>query len=231
MLIKTGGIVERASGKLNGIVFSHNRFGAYVRAIGSPVNPNTDRQQAVRNIFQTLAELWKNTLTEAQRTAWELYAASVPVLNRLGDSIYLTGLNHYIRSNVARIDADLTRVDDGPTNFTLADSDPAFACAISEATQEITVTFDDTLDWASEDDAMMQIRMTRPVNESRQFINPIYQVADYLEGDSGTPLTSTQAVACPFVVTEDQLVIVEGRISRADGRLSQKFRDTVSIAS
>lgn len=73
----------------------------------------------MRLIFGNLSIAWQ-TLTDTQRDSWATYAANVPVRNRLGDTIFLTGHTMYIRNNAARLQAGLPRVDDGPTVFAAA---------------------------------------------------------------------------------------------------------------
>lgn len=87
-----------ASGSIGGTTFSHNRFGMYTRARRSPVNPNTSEQQDARAAFASASAGWR-ALTEAQRDAWNAYAANTPTVNALGQSVYLTGAQHYTACN------------------------------------------------------------------------------------------------------------------------------------
>jgi len=221
-----------ASGSIGGKVASRNRYGNYQRTRAIPTNPNTARQQAARATFQDMASRWSLTLTDAQRTAWNLYGSSVAMTGPLGQTIYLTGFAHYIRSNAARQAISMPVVDAGPTTFTIAESDGSFSCAISEATQIITVTFDDTMVWCDEDDAAMSVYMTSPQSPSRNYLDIKLRLADSIDGDAVTPPSSPDAtITAPYVVTEGQKVIVKARISRADGRLSYFFQSTVTVAA
>lgn len=218
-------------GSMGGVTFSRNRFGQYKRVRAVPVNPNSSRQQGARNRFTALTELWSGTLTEAQRISWNDYAAAVPVTNRLGQSIFLTGFNHYVRSNTQQLQALAARIDSGPIVLTLPGSDAEFTATISEATQDISVVFDDGLDWVGEDGAFMQISMTKPVGAGRTYLEGPARFADSIDGDGTTPPTSPATVTAPFVVSESQKVIVKARIGRADGRLSDEFQFSVTIAA
>ena len=226
-----GPLIKGPSGSLGGTVFSHNRFGYYCRDKVTPTNPNTALQQAVRKNFQNLAWAWANILTEAQRVAWNLYGTSVVMKDALGEDIYLTGFNQFIRSNSVILGVPLARVDDGPTSFTLADTDPTIIATLSEATQQISLAFDDTMAWVDEDEAAMQVQMSIPQGIGRTFLLPRYRIAGYMEGDAITPLTSPQTFTAPFVITENQKLMVQCRIVRADARLSPPFRDTADVAS
>lgn len=224
-------ILTQASGSVGGLTFSHNSAGMYTRARSIPVNPNTDRQQQARNVFSSLAGLWSSTLNPAERTAWNLYGATVPLSDVFGDPLFVSGLNQYQRSNAAILTGGLPRVDSGPTTMSLPDTDPAFDPTVDEANQEISVVYDDGLPWADLDDAGMMIYMSSPVSVGREFMSPHKRFAGTILGDAITPLTSPQLIPVPFAVAEDQKVEVLARIVLPDGRASTLFRATVSVTA
>ena len=231
MKFTPGPFMAVGSGSIGGQTFSHNRFGPYARTRAIPTNPNTARQQAVRNIFQTLALVWSSVLTQGKRDAWNLYGSTVVVKDKLGQDVHWTGFNHFIRSNSVLLGVPLARVDDGPTTMTLGPTDPTIVATISEATQQISLVFDDTLEWCDENDAAFQIQMSSPVGSGRAYLPPIFRVAGFMEGASVTPPTSPQLFSTPFAVTEGQLVLVQCRIVRADARLSPPFQATSAIVA
>ena len=209
------------SGSIGGVTYSHNRSGYYRRNRSVPVNPNTDKQVGIRNLMRSLSIAWQNTLTQAQRDAWDLYAANVTVLDKQGQSIYLTGLNHYIRSNVPLLDICLARVDDGPVIFTLATAELSLGCTASEATQQWTLTWDDTAAWASEDGAAEITQQGRPQNAGIKFFGGPWRRDGYIEGDSGAPPTSPTVLTSQWPFAQNQRLWIRSRITRADGRLSE----------
>lgn len=212
---------QQRSGSAGGSVYSHNRYGAYIRARSIPTNPNTDRQVAMRNNVRSLSIAWQNTLTELQRLAWEGYAAATTWRNKFGESVYLTGLAHYVRSNSARLQAGLARLDAAPTIFNLAAAELALVVTASEATQQLSVAFDDTPTWCDEDGSMQTISMGRPANPSTKFFGGPFRYAGVIEGDSAAPPSSPVLIDAPFVFSEGQRLWVRTRIGRADGRLSE----------
>lgn len=230
-LIDFGDFVAGASGSIGGTVYSHNRYGAYARQRSIPTNPNTSRQSYIRNLMSSLTQYWGNTLTSTQRAQWAAYAANVSVLNRLGKTVYLTGLNHFVRSNIAILQAGFPQVDAGPVIFSLPETDPSMSVTASEATQQISVAFDDDLDWVDEDEAGLLLHVGQPVNPSINFFGSPFRFADAIEGDSGTPPTTPAAIASPWTIQEDQKIFVQARIVRADGRLSNFFRTDCECAS
>lgn len=212
---------QQVSGSAGGTTFSHNRFGPYMRNRSIPVNPNTDRQVAVRNAVNNLTIAWQNTLTEAQRGQWAAYAANVPWTNKLGQSVFLTALNMYVRSNVVRLQAAMAQVDPGPAIFNLGDTEASLGCTASEATQVATITFDDTKPWASEDGAGQAFYAGLPKNASVKFFNGPWRWCGVALGDSIAPVTSPYLPAWPFPFQDGQRLWLRSRITRADGRLSE----------
>lgn len=217
-------VLTQASGSIGGVTYSHNAGGMYQRARAIPTNPNTPYQQAVRGIMSQLTSLWENVLTAGQRAAWNLYAANVTLVDALGDPINVSGLNMYVRSNVPRVQTSLPRVDDGPTTFNLGDFTAPTLAAISAATDDFDLGFDNTDDWANEDDAAMIVYGSRPQNAAINYFKGPYRHADNVDGDAVTPPTSPQTIVNPFVLTAGQQVFVKVSVSRADGRLSAPFR-------
>ena len=112
MLIRSG-MGMQLSGSVGGVVAARNAGGAYLRNRTVPVNPNSVRQQASRSVFATAATVWRG-LTVAERGAWDAYAVESPVLNRLGESITISGFSHYVRTNAFRFAADALRLDVAP---------------------------------------------------------------------------------------------------------------------
>jgi len=230
-LIKYGGGITQMSGSIGGNTYARNRYGNYARARTKPTNPNSARQQSIRSFMAELTTRWAQTLSAAQRTAWNLYGTSVVMKNRLGESTYLTGFNHYIRSNMWRLDLGQTVIDAGPTTFELPEQDGMIAITASEATQLISVSFDDTMDWCSEDNAGLMILEGAPQNPQRNFFAGPFQGRSAKMGNSGTPITSPQTYAAIHVITELQKIWVQFRIIRADGRISEPFRRNCFIAA
>ncbi len=230
-LVKFGGGIVQMAGSIAGNTFARNRYGNYVRARTKPVNPNTALQVAVRAALAELTVRWASILTAGQRTAWNLYGASVVMSNRLGESVNLSGFNHYIRSNSFRTRYAIAPVDDGPVIFELPDQDPAFSITASEATQVITLAFDDVLPWASEDNAFLVVYQGQPQTAQRNFFAGPWRNAGIIFGDLAIPITTPQDVPVSFAIAEGQRLWTYARISRADGRLSEPFRDDVVVGA
>lgn len=230
-LVKYGGGIVQMSGSVAGNTFARNRYGNYMRARTKPVNPNTAFQQLVRAAVAFLTNRWSQTVTADQRTAWNLYGSSVIMKNKLGENVYLTGFNHYIRSNTALKRAGKAAVDDGPVIFEIPAQDPTFAITASEAAQEIEFSWDDEMPWASETGAYLLLYQGRPQNAQRNFFDGPWKKIGHIAGQDGSPTLDPQAKAIMFAIAEGQRQWVYARILRADGRLSLPFRaDTFCAA-
>ncbi|MCK5319485.1 MAG: hypothetical protein KAJ55_16360 [Anaerolineales bacterium] len=212
------------SGSIGGFTASHNRGGSYFRKRVVPVDPGTAFQLVIRGFVSDLTSLWLNTLTTAQRTAWDLYALQVPLPDALGEPRNVGGLAMYVRSNVPRLQAGEPRVDAGPTTFNLGDYTQPVMAAPSEAGQTVSWVFTPADDWANEDDAGMLFLISRPQNASINFFKGPYRFAAVVQGDSLVPPVSPVVMPLPFAFVAGQRIFAEVKVTRADGRLSAKFR-------
>lgn len=229
--VKYGGGVTQISGSIAGTVFARNRYGNYTRPRTKPVNPNSDLQAGVRAALSYLAEYWSSALTAAERTAWNTYAAAIAMKNRLGETIYLTGFNHFIRSNTILADQGLTVVEAGPTVLALPEKDPTFAIAGTADDQKMAITFDVNLPWVNEDDAYLFVYQGRPQLVTRNFFNGPWKYMGKIDGDSVTPPTSGTELDAPMTLVEGQKVFCYARIQRADGRLSEPMYGSCTVAA
>jgi len=231
MLVQWGGGILDARGSIGGQTASRNRFGNYLRARITPVNPATDRQNDIRVAIQSLCTLWQETLTPAQRDAWEVYAASITRVNKLGAQIKLTGFNHFIRSNSVRVQNGIVAVAPGPVVLTLPPGDPVFACTVDETNQQISVVFDDTLAWCTQALGQMFVSMSLPHSQASNFVGGPFRVADTIDGIDPGGVASPQVLDCPFPVAEGQIVKCTARIGELDSRLSDPFLSQSSVVA
>ena len=112
--MKTGSILVPGSGKMGGLVWSHNKGGPYIRTRTIPTNPNSSRQQAVRSFLAQMSVSWE-LLTDEQRNAWNSWAVENPLTNPIGNSYVRTGHQAYTGLNARLLDAALPVIDDPPS--------------------------------------------------------------------------------------------------------------------
>lgn len=226
-------VYTEASGSIGGVTYSRNRGGMYTRARAKPTNPNTPEQQIVRAIMASLTAAWVNDLTAGNRNSWDAYAAATPITNLLGEPVNVGGLGMFIRSNSPRLQSGFPRVDNysGPNNLG-GYTEPDWTTVVaSEATQDISLPFDETDNWVDGDDNALILWASRPQNLSVNYFKGPYRQAGYIAGDSTTPPTSPVTIAAPFPFAAGQRLFLRVNVSRADGRLSTQSRNfTTTVA-
>lgn len=214
-----------ASGKVGAMVASHNTGGQYVRARTTPTNPNTVFQQAVRNAVRAITSNWNN-LSDAQREAWGVYAANTTFRNRIGDTIKLSGIANYVRSNTPRFQAGLAVIDDAPTIFDIGDTSNS-VLDFNIGTTTGTITLDASSPWLNDNASSntMLVYVSRPQNAGINFFKGPFRLAGSINGSSGFA-TPAQVITLPFPATPGvgQQLFGQVRVSRGDGRLSSTFQ-------
>lgn len=230
-LVKYGGGITDIRGAIGGQVHTKNRFGSIIRQNTKPVNPKTARQVVARAIMTVVVAAWNDTLSSAQRAAWETYANAIAWVNRLGETVELTGFNHFVRCNTAALQSNYSLQAAGPVVLSLPAEDNQFVITPSSASQNISCAFDDGGAWCSEDSAQMHVYQGNPVLQGRNFYGGPWKRLGSIKGDSGSPPTSPQTIAVDQPIAVDQRLFVAATIQRADRRLSKRFRDDAIIAS
>jgi hypothetical protein len=213
-----------ASGSIGAITFSHNSGGAYTRTRVVPTDPASAYQLAARGSLSTLADYWINSLSAAQRTSWETYAANVAVPNRLGDMIFISGLAHFIRSQRERHTRGDGIVGDAPVHFDLGSFTTPSAsnfAAGPPSTCDITYNSGDTF-WTHgvPATAKLYIYASRPQNTTTNFFKGPYRFAGKVNGGVASPLS----VTLPFNAVAGQRIFFAARALVDDGRLSDLRR-------
>lgn len=179
MLIRFG-LGGQMSGSVGGVTAGHNKGGQYLRNRSIPTNPNSTRQQAARSALGTASQRWK-TLTVSQRAAWEAYATQTPVNNRLGESITLSGIAMYVRTNSFLLAAGSAVIDDAPTTPGQSNLGTVTDTAASEGSE--TITF--TLEGGEALDPVI-VQIGPPVSQGVNSFNGPYTTLGYHSSDGTT---------------------------------------------
>lgn len=93
---------------------SRNRFGQYNRTRAMPTQPRTAAQVAVRSQMTDASQAWR-ALTDVVRAAWNTFAASRPLADSLGQTIFLTGHQSFVSLWITLWQAGLTVPPDVPS--------------------------------------------------------------------------------------------------------------------
>jgi hypothetical protein len=100
-LCKYGALLTEFRGSIGGTIFSRNHYcsTARNRTKNNFTKPQTKLFRI--NLFAYLTYYWNYVCTDLQRIGWQAYAAATPLINRLGDTYYMTGFNAFIRTNMS----------------------------------------------------------------------------------------------------------------------------------
>ena len=191
---------QQRSGSMGASTYSHNRFGQYVRSRSTPVNPRSPAQVAIRAATLAAQAAWQR-LTDLQRKDWEDYAAVVAWRNRFGDSVSLTGQQHFLRvATLARYVGKAAAWDAPPTQFRLPSPDETLALQdLVVGTAGGKVAYGTATDgWQSVTGAALLVFLGREVNPTRKYYGGPYRFVLRLDGSAALPPASPQAFGWPF---------------------------------
>ncbi len=217
-MLFTSPVYSQASGSIAGITFSHNRGGMYTRARVTPTDPSSSRQQIMRAAMGVLAPYWGETLTQVQRDAWDLYGDNVPWINPLGATIFLTGQQHFLRTNTIMLQIEENIQPVAPTVFDLGTFTlPTINTALEAGT--FGIAFDNTDAWANGTGGFMLTYGGKTQGPGRAFYRSPWRFAAKVIGDV-VPPASPVVIPSPYPLSADNLLWVRIRIVQIDGRIS-----------
>lgn len=219
-------VFTQVSGSVGGLTYAHNRGGMYTRARSIPVNPSSTSQTVVRANLATLVTYWGTTLTDAQRTAWNNYAANSPVTDKFGDSMLLSGQQMFVRCNSVRLRGGAGIVAAGPVTYGMATiTPPQIAASIGAGSLFAAFSISDA--WRGENGAGLVVQTSRFVGAGISFLKSPYRFLLTIDGDSTTPPASPYDLGAETAFGQDIATAVVGQrifgrfvAFRADGRIS-----------
>lgn len=97
--ILTSPLIGDIRKKAGNTVFQKGRQGIIVRKKVSPTQPRTGAQRGVRANFSTNSKAWPASGLDANRTAWNSFAASLTLHDRFGTPFKPSGIQAYQRIN------------------------------------------------------------------------------------------------------------------------------------
>lgn len=226
--ILTTAIVADIRNKLNGSVFSKNRYGSYVRTKVTPVNPQTEAQQDARNLLSTFSQAWRG-LTEAQRQGWIDAAQNYPITDIYGNQKILSGNALFVRLNTNLALVGVAQISDAPSPVAL----PALttlSVAADDSANTVIVTFAPTPVAA---DFALVIMATGNVTPGKNFVKNLYRTVTFVDAAGTSPADISAAWTAKFGdPVEDQKVFVKAFfISKTTGQAGiPQLAQTVVVA-
>ncbi len=218
-LVKFGNGVSAMSGKVNGTVFSRNTYGAIARGWAKPTFPATTKQMNVNASFGAQSQVWR-TLTSAQRTGWISLASTVSFVNRLGESIYLTGQAMFNKLNQNLKSAGQVAIDDAPA-YTIPDSPTSVIGDADSVAASFTIEFAGTPVPAN---TVLQIWVTPQLSPGIRAVKGLYKLlANVAAGQVSPSNVVTTYVANFGALIADQAIWIKVRFVNTETGVASPF--------
>ena len=199
-------IVADIRNKLNGSVFSKNRYGAYVRTKVTPVNPQTTAQQNVRARLATNAQAWRG-LTEAQRQSWIDAAPLFPFTDIFGNSKTLSGSTLYVKLNNNLAGLLIPALANAPAPVAIPQLE-IYGLTATAAVQSLSFSF---LTAPVPAGLFMVIQTTGNVTPGKSFVKNLYRTVFAYPAATTQP----QALIAPFTIKHGATVAGQKIFMRA----------------
>lgn len=114
--IQFGGGITNAVGSHAGTTFARNKGGPYMKAKPNGTKPQTELQRAIQAYASQVSKYWTYTLSDAERTGWNVFASTTPVINRLGQQNYISGQQMFMKLNTRLINTGNAVVATAPAS-------------------------------------------------------------------------------------------------------------------
>lgn len=213
---------SQIKGSVGSKTFQQTRAGLILRERTTPVNPNTPLQNTIRSALTFVSNAWVNTLTPAQRTAWDDYAALTPLPNKFGELKNVGGRQMFIRCNNIRQALTQPVVSDAPgTPGVEADTDYVLS---GDTTNGVEVQ---SLVTPVPTGGFVTFLISPGVSQARNYHDAPYSFA--LFADDAQPFPSTLKAAA--LVSIGQRYFVRSRTYNANGKVSSNVQRIIDITS
>lgn len=189
---------QQRSGAIGGSVYSHNRFGQYIRTRSIPVNPLSASQFEVRQAMLAAQAAWA-AATSGVKASWAAYADAVSWKNRFGDPCKLTDQEHFLRcASLARYVGLGAAWDGYPVEMRLPSPDETVAIAAEAGGPTVTITFGSATDpWKTAAGNHLLLFIGRERGPGVNYYGGPFRYLGRINGAS-TPPTSPQTFTNPF---------------------------------
>jgi hypothetical protein len=223
-----GGVVGQVSGSVGAITHSRNRYGTYIRRRTNPTQPRTDYQLQIRSILTQLSQAW-NGIGDTNKTAWNQYAQTAPVVDSLGLKQVLTGHVAYIQNNLRLVLAGSAAMATPPT---APPPQPLKQLSVTAAAGAgtATIVYTNTPTGA---DVGLAIRAVLLDNPGVVFVKNRLKLIKLTGSNEASPYDIFTALTTRFgaLVIGQKVVVEVARFDELAGQLSAPLRAEVVIAA
>jgi len=196
-----GAIVSEMRGTIAATTFTKNKAGAAMRNRVTPINRRSSGQTTQRQRLSALSAQWRG-LTEAERIAWNAASASFPQTDALGQTIFLTGAQLFVRLNANLLVITQAAITSPPSPVSFAVL--TFTSITDASAGTIALAFSPTVPTGFS----MVVRATAPVSPGKSFV----------PGSAFRQIAVVAAAATSPQATGAAYVTVFGAITGATGQ-------------
>lgn len=222
-----GSFIVDGRNKVNGHVVSKNRYGSYIRTKVTPVNPQTDAQQAARNNLATWSQNWRS-LAESDRQSWIDAAPNFPFTDIFGNIKFLSGQALYVKLNTNIANVSGTAIDTAPAPVGLPAID-SIALTASSGPSVLSLAY--SIPDANADSVLV-VEATPNVAPGKSFVKNLFRYTTQVLSTTASPLVMTTAWTALFGDTVAfQKVFIRARIVNKETGQSGIPLQTVAIVS
>lgn len=204
------------SGSFGDITAARNKGGQYFRFRARPTNPQTAKQTLVRERLSQLSKNWSGLLTAPQRAAWKVFADTYSVVDTLGESRNLNGIQMYNRINGALLNAGQAILADPPEDLEVSSSLTMAITAAVGGTNVVDLTY-------TEDPSADEVLYISGVVNISPGINNVKSLRRFM-GISGAAEASPYSFTLPAeygnLVTGQKVSLLIRRMDTTKGALS-----------
>lgn len=188
-------VVSAVSGKVCGTAFCYSATNPFIRVSRIPGHPVTQPTREIRAWLKGLTAAWGWELDAAERAGWIAWASDPAhtVLDRFGQSIYLTGLNWFVMVNQNLHSIGEPRRDTKPDVWLV--TDPA-GCTVAISAAPYVLTVDPTVEPGANDHAV--VLAAPPLSPGRYFIGKLWRTLDHFDADENGPYDVTAKYEAKF---------------------------------
>lgn len=200
-----GGGVTNIVGSHAGNTFAHNKGGSYVKKKTHGTNPRSGLQSAHRTTVGRLAKHYTFTLSDAQRSAWRTFASTTPVINRMGNTAFLSGQQMFAKVSAQLLAGGFAIINTPPASGAVGTPTGVTIAAVHGGGGSLTIT--NFIAGAGANDKVI-VYCSPPMNPGRAFISSqlrrlptlnavnaaVINTADYLTSYGILPTSAGQRI-------------------------------------
>lgn len=227
--VKYGAMVTDARGSIDGVVYSKNQYGGYVRQKVSPVQPRTALQMDTRNSLGQLSKEYSNLLTDIQRANWKTFAGSNPVTDVFGNSQVLNAISMYQKVNRVLHNLGLPSIQDVPANMDVQALLTAVPIAAATG-QAMNIVFTDT---PTPLETHIYVFATGPLNGGVNYIEKDLQFLTASAAQTSTAFDVASAWIAKYgaLVADQRIGFLTATAKNTNGAISVGLRSIITVGA